>query len=198
MTKDQRNYVLLLLVLFFLALNVKSQPGYLELPIDSITNKITYTNVVHTDSTLLTEDLFTLARIWFAETFRTSRAVIQMEDKQSGVLIGKAEVPILYKSLGVTHDLQNVLFTLSLYFKDGRYKYEVTDFIYQQQSPSPLIEFNDIPFEYIYFNKDLGVRKYNKKTRLSFVSQLDTQIKLILNDLTSSMKKKNSPVNSEW
>lgn len=198
MTKNQINSFLLTLVLFFISLNARSQPGYLELPIDSITNKITYTEVVHTDSTLLTADLFTLARIWFAETFRTSGAVIQMEDKQSGVLIGKAEVPILYKALGVTHDLQNVLFTLSIYFKDGRYKYEATDFIYQQKSPSPLIEFSDIPFEYIYFNRDLGDRKFNNKTRLSFVSQLDTQIKLILIDLTSSMKKKNSPVNSEW
>lgn len=198
MTKNQRNCILLLLVSLFLSLNVKSQPSYPELPIDSITNKITYTDVVHTDSTLLTADLFTLARIWFAETFRTSGAVIQMEDKQSGVLIGKAEIPILYKALGVTHDLQNVLFTLSIYFKDGRYKYEVTDFIYQQQSPSPLIEINDIPFEYIYFNKDLGARKYNKKTRESFTNQLDTQINAILNDLKTSMKKKNSSVDSDW
>lgn len=72
MIKNQINSILLLLVLFFISLNVRSQPGYLELPIDSITNKITYTEVVHTDSTLLTADLFTLARIWFAKTFRTS------------------------------------------------------------------------------------------------------------------------------
>ncbi|QIA06840.1 DUF4468 domain-containing protein [Draconibacterium halophilum] len=198
MVKFQKNSTILLLVLFSISLNVNSQSNSPELPIDLTTNKIMYTDVVHTDSTLLKADLFTLARIWFAETFRTSGAVIQMEDKESGVLIGKAIVPIIYKSFGVTHDLQNVLFTLSIYFKDGRYKYEMTDFIYQQQSPSPLIEFNDIPFEYIYFNKNLGVRKYNKKTRLSFVNQLDTQVKIILKDLISSMDKKNTPVDSEW
>ncbi len=198
MTKNQRNCILLLLVSLFLSLNVKSQPSYLELPIDSRTNKITYTDVVHTDSTLLTADLFTIARIWFAETFRTSGSVIQMEDKQSGVLIGKANIPLSYKSLIGEHELQSVLFTFSLYFKNGRYKYEVTDFIYQQQTPSPLIEIKDIPFEYIYFNKDLGARKYNKKTRESFINQLDTQIIAILNDLKTSMKKKNSPVDSDW
>jgi len=198
MTKNQRNCILILLVSLFLSLNVKSQPSYLELPIDSRTNKITYTDVVHTDSTLLTADLFTLARIWFAETFRTSGSVIQMEDKQSGVLIGKANIPLTYKSLIGENELQSVLFTFSLYFKNGRYKYEVTDFIYQQQTPSPLIEIKDIPFEYIYFNKDLGARKYNKKTRESFINQLDTQIIAILNDLKTSMKKKNSPVDSDW
>jgi len=198
MTKNQRNCILLLLVSLFLSLNVKSQPSYLELPIDSRTNKITYTDVVHTDSTLLTADLFTIARIWFAETFRTSGSVIQMEDKQSGVLIGKANIHLSYKSLIGEHEIQSVLFTFSLYFKNGRYKYEVTDFIYQQQTPSPLIEIKDIPFEYIYFNKDLGARKYNKKTRESFINQLDTQIIAILNDLKTSMKKKNSPVDSDW
>jgi len=121
-----------------------------------------------------------------------------MEDKQSGVLIGKANIPLSYKSLIGEHELQSVLFTFSLYFKNGRYKYEVTDFIYQQQTPSPLIEIKDIPFEYIYFNKDLGARKYNKKTRESFINQLDTQIIAILNDLKTSMKKKNSPVDSDW
>jgi hypothetical protein len=121
-----------------------------------------------------------------------------MEDKQAGVLIGKTNFPLLSKSLMGQVPLESVSFTFSLYFKNGRYKYEVSDFITHMQIQTPLIAFNDLPFENIYFNENLGNRKYNKKTRISFINQLDTQIKLLLNDLMISMNKKNSSIDSDW
>lgn len=191
--------MVLSIVLFLVIHEAKSQSDY-SLPIDSASGKIIYTEVVAVDSTLSKEALFTLAKIWLTKTFRTAGFEIQMEDKEEGVLIGKTEIPLSYKTaLAGTHEMQSVLFIFSIYFKDGRYKYEITDFIYQSGA-SPLVSSfaPDISFENIYFGINSGFYKFKKKLSTNFSTQLDRKIKKIISDFKASMAKKDPYVDSDW
>jgi hypothetical protein len=69
------------------------------------------------------DQLYSRAFEWVAKTYNSARAVIQMQDKESGKLVVKGLTRISirgYEGGVVTH-------TLSIYVKDGRYKYILTD-----------------------------------------------------------------------
>lgn len=67
---------------------VKSQK--LVLPIDSATNSISYNEVVKAEG-LSKDNLYVKAREWFAVTAGSAQAVIQMDDKAAGKIIGKGQ-----------------------------------------------------------------------------------------------------------
>jgi hypothetical protein len=70
------------------------------------------TNVVSVDSTILKETLYSNALSFFAINFKSANNVIQMSDPISGKVIGKGIV-----------DNRDV--TISIFCKDGRYKYDI-------------------------------------------------------------------------
>jgi len=119
--------IILLIILF--NSNLSSQ----VLPLDSETGKITYTEVAYVDDSTTTKDqLYSVAREWFARTFKSSNDVLQMDDRKAGKLIGKGSfeiemTPYLTESY--------VEFTISIYVKNGKYKYEFTDFYHISFKP---------------------------------------------------------------
>ena len=89
---------------------------------------LTYTDIVKADSLPATE-LYTRAKLWFATNYNNSKAVIQADDKEAGQIIGKATMryePTFFIASGVVKG--PVDYTISILLKDGRFKYEVTDF----------------------------------------------------------------------
>jgi hypothetical protein len=103
------------------------------LPVDSATHRITYTGIVDVPGATKLE-LYSRAREWYATTFGSSKAVLEMDDKDAGKLIGKA-----YASFGFAGSIGKPLEwpmwrTIKVEVKDGRYRYTLTDF--QLGSPS--------------------------------------------------------------
>jgi hypothetical protein len=92
------------------------------LPFDETTHQISYQGVVEV-SGATKEQLYTRAYEWMARTYRSANAVIQMQDKEAGRLMGKGNSRAVIKgySVGVVNH------TLTIYLKDGRYKYVLTD-----------------------------------------------------------------------
>jgi hypothetical protein len=74
-----------------------------KLPVDSSTNKITYSEVVYVDSLADKQELFSRTREWFAKTYNSSNNVIQMEDKENGKIVGKALIQVYHKVLGANY-----------------------------------------------------------------------------------------------
>src|SRR5665647_1743863 len=77
-----------------------------QLPINPKTQKIEYTDLVKVDSTLTSDELYTRARSWFATAFKSANNVIQMEDKSSGIIIGKGTIlthKTFYVPQGLVH-----------------------------------------------------------------------------------------------
>lgn len=115
---------ILIAVMAIAGLSAKSQ----TLPIDSATQKVTYNAIV--TATGKKDELYSKARSWFATAFKKANYVLQMDDKEAGKLIGKGT------ATGVLKDSWNISvtagFTLSytvfVTVKDGKYRYEITDF----------------------------------------------------------------------
>ncbi len=96
-----------------------------QLPI--IDGKITYTGVVQVDS-LSSEELYKRSKRWFFDTYNSGKDVIQLDDKESGEIIGKGFFETYWESSFISGIGINVFQTIKVQVKDGRYKYEITDF----------------------------------------------------------------------
>lgn len=106
-------------------------PLLLLLPLLSFGQKdsiITFSEVVLVEGT--TKDiLFTKARQWFNESFKSSKDVINISDKETGEIAGKCYISSYY-IFGKTNK-QPVYYNtqVSIFVKDGKYKYEFTNFL---------------------------------------------------------------------
>lgn len=145
-------YILFLLPVFCRGQNIK-------LPIDSDTKKITYQEVVHVDSTSK-DELYTRAREWFARNFVSSKEVLQMEDRAAGKIIGKgsADGYATFQKASVGYWLH---YTISITIKEGRYRYEITDFKIQM-NPSVFIhnpQSYDAEYYYNFTFQDTAISK---------------------------------------
>ena len=117
-------FIIVLLALSFILLLAKDKKKEVAFPKDS-TGKIVYTEVVEMPG--VTKDvLYSRAYEWFAKSFVSANNVIQMQDKEAGKIIGKGCYGF---------DKNKVNFTLSIYLKDGKYKYEITDFVHETIMP---------------------------------------------------------------
>jgi Domain of unknown function (DUF4468) with TBP-like fold len=112
----------LLIALLFLRLDLYCQEKEPTYPVKD--GKILYESVVLVDSA--TQDqLYQRCRAWFGKTFKSANAVLQMDTKDE--LIGKGISVYTISNLGTRTNI-NVEFMISVKIKDGRYKYEITDF----------------------------------------------------------------------
>jgi hypothetical protein len=97
-----------------------------ELPFDATTHQIAYQGVVEVAGATK-EQLYTRAYEWLAKAYRSANDVIQMQDKEAGRLVGKGTASVRARGLSAGY----VRHTLTIYLKDGRYKYVLTDFVHE-------------------------------------------------------------------
>ncbi len=162
----------------------------LNLPIDSTTGKITYTEVVSVDSLANKQELFSRAREWFAKAYMSSTKVIQMEDKESGKIIGKALIQVYYKFMKQLPSGGYINYTISIYIKNGKYKYEITDFYHTGE----FVNGYRLPDggsceKLLYEKKGAGALSYQKTYEL-YLYQMDKNIKALVTDIKSAMIRK--------
>ena len=142
--------------------------------------KVIFTDVVTVDSTVKKEELFNRARVWFVTEYRSANDVIQMQDKDAGIIIGKGSF-IVSNGVGIMINTLKVANTIKLYFKDGKYKYEITDFnVYEGDLPGTPIS-----------QKAPG---YGKKSWQNMLYAINDEVKKAINRLETSM---NVPVTSQ-
>lgn len=96
--------------------------GYSQnvIPLDSVSKKISFSNVVLSKGTK--EVLFDKALEWFALNFKSSNDVIQIKDKEAGKILGSFTI---YNS-----DAGPVSGNIIILLKDGKYKYTITDLMF--------------------------------------------------------------------
>lgn len=108
----------LLLLLMFVSMNVMGQ----EKPLQCDT-------VIQAPGKSVSE-IYTAARAWFATEFNSANDVIQMDDPEKGILIGKGNFS--YKAPGgaLTYSVLDgiVKFTLQIQAREGRFRVTMGDF----------------------------------------------------------------------
>lgn len=90
--------------------------------------KIYYTEVVTVDSTLSASNLYINAKRWMVSEFKSSKEVIQIDNKDLNIIIGKG-----FFEKGHTSAIQNPKnwFIIKLEFKNGKYRYSIYDIVYE-------------------------------------------------------------------
>jgi exonuclease I len=98
---------------------------------DIVTNgtPLTFTGVIKVDSTLKKSDLYSKGLEWFASVFKNTKAVIQMQDRETGIIVGQGAYSVIHPKSGLIREqIQPQTFKVQLSFKDGRFKYDFTEF----------------------------------------------------------------------
>lgn len=113
-----------LFILLTLFIVVEKASGQIIL-IDSTTNKVSFKEVVSLENTPK-DAIYLRAREWFANTFKSSQNVIQMDDKDGGKLIGKGFSKSSFKYLGIVLYFK-IWYTINITIKDNKYRIEITD-----------------------------------------------------------------------
>lgn len=72
-------------------------------------------------------DLYARAKKWVVDNYRSANNVIQLDDKEGGELTMKGNFDVVLGG-GITGGVVSVHHTIRLAFKDGRYRYEISEF----------------------------------------------------------------------
>lgn len=157
-----------------------------DLPVDE-SGKINFTEVVQVDGTDKAE-LYTRARAWFATTFNSANNVLEMDDKEAGVLIGNAYRDITIMSLGIPVRVK-FWYNVKVYQKDGRYKYDITDLSYEAYPSKYDMNPSKMPAEPIVID---NLYKPNGKPRAinqSYKEETVQAVTALANSLKDAMQK---------
>jgi hypothetical protein len=125
------------------ALPVGPPPVSMEMiqavPKDPTTGAIDYTAVVPAEG-LSQNDLYLRAKTWIINVFSSPKDVIKTEEKDVGIIICKGFTEEVITYFGRASPVK-LYFTIKIAVKDGRYKYDITDFFIQnypsEQTPNP-------------------------------------------------------------
>lgn len=164
---------LLLLILLLPAI------GYtqIKLPVNT-EGKIAYEEIVSADSTLTAGVLYGKAISWFSDTFKSPKDAIRQQSPTTHHITANGLTNTNWTNI-FNGDLKGKLsFKITLDFKDGRYKYLITDLVYvdnKYNSYPGLIE------DAISKNK-----KYSEKAAF----YIDQAVQGVISSLKSSMATK--------
>lgn len=116
-----------------------------------------YGEVIKQDS-ILKGELYKRAKLFFVNSFKNSKNIIQLDDSDSGIIVGNVEEHFKEGDMYIL----NISYTLSIAVKDGRYKYEIKDILLKGQRWSDFYKdwvpyYNDI-----ITNDDLGKSYYEE------------------------------------
>lgn len=177
-----------LFVFTYFSINCYSQQG----------KPINFSEVIKLDSTISTEELFSRARGWYVSTFKSTKDALQIQDKRAGELIGKGSL-VYYSSQGALSSANgHINFTIKFFLKDGRYKYDFSDFFhtgtknnYGNSSDFGLItEDEDCPYR--VFTTNLNWKKWTNKNWKDIKTFISKSIPTITNDLNKAMTQPTS------
>jgi hypothetical protein len=186
--------LILIALLGILCLSVKAQiKDTIGLNLPIVDDKIVYEGVVEVPGKTKS-DLYQRAQQWFVDFFKGSDNVIQNQDKDAGLIVGKGMLDFNARvALGMTLVVHDKLY-VKIICKDNKYKYFVYDMTY---GPSDGNEKNSVSYDNIYRhligtldkvgNKKIG----GSKTALKDVlTKNDIEVKKMIESIKLAMNKK--------
>ncbi len=138
---------IILISLFFvlpsLVFAQKNKPVAPVLPMDTETNMVSYSAVV--DATGETQkEMYARAIKWVKEFYPIPSSVFQVQDSVNMKIVckGKFDAKRTLKN-GTQQTAERIIYTLTIQFKEGRYKYEITKVLIQGATSVPVEKYFD-------------------------------------------------------
>ena len=158
----------------------------MELPLNQESNLIEFDEVVKVVGVSKSE-LYSRAREWFAIKFNSANSVIQMDDKDSGKIIGKGLSDIIILFMG-SKTKEMLHYTISLYIKEGRYRIKMTNFYFQVYPDSGVDNISKMTAESTIIDMLYNRRGKPYKANKTRKEQLLMKSSHIIADFERSMK----------
>jgi hypothetical protein len=173
--------------LFFIAiiLAVNFRIAGQALPIDADTKKITYREIVNQDGS--PKNLFNRAILWINAFYINPSDVLRSRDTVNYKIEIKHRIDVwnVDKDSNRTTKAEIVEYSLALEFKEGRYRFTITDFSVKKTSKFPLER---------WMNKN--DQEYSAVCDI-YLKQVNEEINKIIKSLKEGMKPK-AVKNSNW
>ena len=96
-----------------------------------------FSEVVKVDS-VSKDDIYSRARAYIATIYNDSKSVIQMDDRQAGIIIGKAIFRTHYKGLTIGAYNGFVDYNLKIEIKEGRFRFTMSSFVHTVINPQAI------------------------------------------------------------
>lgn len=150
-----------------------------------VDGKLTYTTIIN-EKELNKSDLYKNAKQWFVDTFESSSHVIQSEDKEEGVIVGKGIIPI-YHGKGMYRQSVSTSMTIKIECKDGRYRYKIYDILvkptFGDVFPSTIVDG--------LLGKELNEHStFNKRASREVLESLNFETNMLVFSIQRAMGKK--------
>lgn len=180
----------LFLLAFITSLSVLAQKGkeiqWPSMPIDEKTELINYTDVVQL-ANVTDDEMYDRAIKWFNSYYKNPAEKLRKTDKENGEIEAFIRFKIYNKDKnGVqASDAGLVQFNIFLTFKDGRYKYSITNFNLQKQSYFALEQWFD--------KTDATADKH-----ADYLTQVDEEIKKTIKEMKAGISDKGPKAEEDW
>lgn len=111
-----------------------SYAGAQSLSLTADSNAISATKIIKTDTSLKKNTLYSLGIDWFVNVLNNPKLMIQMQDRDAGIIIAKCALTYtdtvkLSTITPTTYSVTEVKYLIKLSFKDGKVKYDIYNFI---------------------------------------------------------------------
>lgn len=148
-------------------------------------NELSFSKVIKADSTLNKDNLFVSLKSFLSTYYKSSKSVIQMEDKESGIIIGKATSLFDTHSMFLSSYDGYIDYEIKLQSKDGRVKIELTHFYHHNiEGHAAASNLGVLTDKETYADSGLSKKYHNKVWAM-----LKKQAVEISNDLFDSFEK---------
>jgi hypothetical protein len=155
-----------------------------ELPIDSNSNLVSYEGIVEMPK-LDKDQLYNKAMDWSKEFFSSPSAFYTLRDPEKGKIEGKGRFNLWQDVKGQrTRSSKLIKYTLTLWFKDGKYRYRITKFNLSQASYFPIENW-------------LEEDKAKQNEIKDYLSQVEAEAQRLLADLQDYMEKASAVVDED-
>ncbi len=160
---------------------------------------LTYSEVVHIEN-VSQKELYNRAKLWFATVYNSSNDVLQIENSEEGEIIGKAVMeynPNVFIKSEQTKG--NIKYTIKIFVKDGRYKYEITDFIHDPHGNSyGKSSMGLISTEEEFPNPKPMEKRWSNKVWNDIKTQIEGNMSLLVVSLNDGMNKESESKKDDW
>lgn len=153
----------------------------IKLSIDSITNLISYGGVVEQEETG-SDSLYVRAKRWAQNRFaKGSKSIFEIDKKNQKIVMNGYITAYAYGSKYAKRDIGQFQFKLTLWIKEGRYKYQVSNFVHVGIKPNN----GEAPRNYFefYYNSPTNVKGYDKILRAA-----DQDVNKLIEEFKKYMK----------
>jgi len=138
------------------------------------------------------DELFIKLNEWFASNYKSANDVLQMVDKDAGVIVGKGSMNYFHKKKSSYNG--NLNYTIKTYVKDNRYKVLLSDFNHSGLS----FDLGLITSEEIYTNKGI-YKKYHNQAWSDIKLKIKQYSYDIFNSFENKTKKDNDmDIGDDW